>query len=56
MVHHVLEGSGGIAKTEIHDHWFIEAILCFERRFMLIPVFDSYFVKASFYVKLGEDE
>ena len=56
MVHHILEGSGGVAKAKIHDHWFVETILCFERCFMLISIFDAYFVKASFYIEFGKDE
>ena len=50
MVHHILKGGRGVAKTKIHDHWFIEAILCLERCFVLVPIFDAYFVKASFLV------
>ena len=56
MVHHVLEGCGGVAESEIHDHGFVQPILCLERSFMLVTIFDAYFVEASFYVELGEDE
>ena len=56
MVHHVLKGGGGIAEAEIHNHRFIEAVLCFERRFMLVSVFDPHLVKAPFYIKFGENE
>ena len=56
MVHHVLEGGGGVAEAEIHNHRFIEAILRFERCFMLVSVFDPDFVKAPFYVEFGKNE
>ena len=56
MVHHVLEGSGGVAKAEIHNHWFIETILRLERCFMLISILDVYFVETPFYVKLRKDK
>ena len=56
MVHHVLEGRWGIAEPKIHDHGFVEAIFCLECGLMLIPVFDAYFIEASFYVELGENE
>ena len=56
VVHHVLEGCGRVAEPEIHDHGFIQPILCLERGFVLVSIFDAYFVKASFYVELGEDE
>ena len=56
MVHHVLEGGRGVAKAKVHDHWFVQTILGLERCFMLVSLFNAYFVKASFDVKLGEDE
>ena len=56
MVHHVLECGWGVAETEIHDHWFIETILRLERCFVLVSIFDAYFVEAPFNVELGEDE
>ena len=54
MVHHILEGCGGVAEPEIHDHRFIQPILRLEHGFVLVSVFDAYFVKSSFYVELGE--
>ena len=54
MVHHILEHGWGIAQAEVHDHWFIEAVLSFEHRFVLVSIFDAYFVKSSFYVELGK--
>ena len=56
VVHHFLECGWGITLAEVHDHWFIEAVFCFECHFVLVPIFDSYFVEASFYVELGENE
>ena len=56
VVHHVLEGCGGVAELEIHDHGFIQPVLRLECSFVLVTIFDAYFVKASFYVELGEDE
>ena len=56
VVHHVLEGRGGVTEPEIHNHGFIQPVLCLERGFVLVAIFDAYFVKASFYIELGEDE
>ena len=56
VVHHVLKGCGGVAEPKIHDHGFIQPVLCLECGFVLVAIFDVYFVKASFYIKLGEDE
>ena len=56
VVHHVLEGSGGVAETKVHDHGFVQAIFRLECCFVLISVLDTYFVEASFDVERGEDE
>ena len=56
MVHHVLECCRGVAEAKVHDHGFIQAVLCFECCFVLISIFDVYFVEAPFYVEFGEDE
>ena len=56
VVHHVLEGCGRIAESKIHNHGFIQPVLCLEYDFVLVTIFDTHFVKASFYVELGEDK
>ena len=56
MVHHVLKSSRGVAEAKIHNHWLIETILRLERCFMLVSVFDAYFVETPFYVELRKDE
>ena len=30
VVHHILECDWGVAQAKVHDHGFIEAMLCFE--------------------------
>ena len=56
MVHHVLEGGRGVAKTKVHDHWFVQTILGLECCFVLVSIFDVYFVEASFNVEFGKDK
>ena len=56
MVHHVLERSWGISQAKIHNHGLVDAVLCLERCFVLVPILDAHFIEASFYIKLGEDE
>ena len=56
MIHHVLEGCRGVTEAKVHDHWFIQTILGLKRRFMLVSLFDVYFIETPFDVELGEDE
>ena len=56
VVHHILKSCGGVAESEIHDHGFIQSILCLECSFVLVTFLNTDFVKASFYVELGEDK
>ena len=56
MVHHVLEGRGGVTETKVHDHGFVQAILCFECCLVLISILDTHFIESSFNVEFSEDE
>ena len=56
MIHHILECGWGVIKTKVHDHWFIEAIFCFEYCFVLVSIFDPYLIEGSFYIEFCEDE
>ena len=56
VVNHILECCWRIAKSKIHDHGFIQAVFRFECSFMLVSIFDAYFVEAPFYVEFGEDK
>ena len=38
VVHHRLEGGGGICEAKEHDHWFEEAAIRFECGFPLVTV------------------
>ena len=56
VVHHILKGRGRVTEAKVHDHGFIQAVLCFECGFVLVTILDTYFVETSFYVELGEDK
>src|SRR6202453_4801842 len=51
LIHHRLEGCGGVAKSKKHDSGLKESISCFERRFVFIALFDSNVVVSPSYVK-----
>ena len=38
VIHHRLEGCGGICEAEEHDHWFKEAAIRLERSLPLITI------------------
>src|ERR1700677_3397006 len=52
LIHHRLEGCGGVAKSKKHDSGLKESISCFERRFVFITFFDSNVVVSPSYVEL----
>ena len=41
VVHHRLEGRGGVCEAEEHDHWFEQAAIRLERGFPLVAVVHS---------------
>ena len=38
VIHHRLEGGGGICEAKEHDHWFEEAAICLERSLPLVAI------------------
>ena len=40
VIHHCLEGSGGVSEAKEHNSWFIEAVACFEGSFVFIALLD----------------
>jgi hypothetical protein len=38
VIHHGLEGGGGIREAKEHDHWFEQAAICLERGFPLVTI------------------
>ena len=54
VVHHSLEGCGGVAHAKKHDGRFKYSIFGLECHFPLISVFDAYIVVAPLDVQFGE--
>src|ERR1700677_721895 len=52
LIHHRLEGCGGVAEAKKHDSGLKESISCFERCFVFITFFDSNVVVSPSYVEL----
>ena len=55
VVHHSLEGGGGVCKTEEHDCWFKQSSVGDEGCFPFVPLFNAHVVVTPSDVKFGEE-
>ncbi|KIN99908.1 hypothetical protein M404DRAFT_153916 [Pisolithus tinctorius Marx 270] len=55
VIHESLEGGGGIAQSEEHDHGFKESFVHDERSFPLVSFLDTDIIVAQSYIHLREN-
>src|SRR5260221_14744188 len=54
VVHHGLEGGGGVTQSEEHDEWLKESLVCGEGCLPLISFFKTDIVEAPAEVQVSE--
>ena len=56
VVHHGLEGGGGVSKSKVHDHGFPDAKIGLKCCFPLVAITDTDVVIPPLDIESGENE